>query len=584
MELRELTVYAKEKYGVTESRLWSDFPGFSVLAHPRTGKWVALLMRQWDGDLGEEVQRCDLKCEKLTYREAGKPYLSPPLRMKGNKWIGVNFTSQTEPEVIFSLLDRAMAAEEPRGALFVLDNRPTPAKTVYQDTPLPVSPQNPPLPEQLRQLRRMFRYGARSSELDARSFYQQARFMESYQDDTPWEGGFVHYYPTYQDLTTQQLRGYFTWRTRLRQGEFTPIPVACAHLYAFELLNGVGASSPEDTLHKLDQLQGFLYPGTDFWRADKKLALWKLEFAVVKGLPAETAQACLEPKLLAWDQALCALREPEQHSHEEVFSALCRLGGDKLAQSPAATQEGQRLFSQAWKAALGYRWQGKDLFALCFGEPAARSWYPLSLTLYYWQERQKDRVYTLDPCRSYRCQGGMWKTVSYETSRFDKSRFQGFLHEAQRLLRLHLKVGRPLKAQPADAWATPYISQAIQEAARPKLTIDLSGLDRIRREAVTTRDSLLIDQEEEEPETPIPEETAPSSLDGFQVRVLRLLLAGSSPDGLLREQHRMPSLVADEINEALMDEIGDTVVLCEGDRLLLVEDYLTELTQLLGGT
>ena len=45
----------------------------------------------------------------------------------------------------------------------------------------------------------------------------------------------------------------------------------------------------------------------------------------------------------------------------------------------------------------------------------------------------------------------------------------------------------------------------------------------------------------------------------------------------------MPSILADTINEALFDEIGDTVLLCENDDLSLVEDYRDELTQLLGG-
>ena len=45
----------------------------------------------------------------------------------------------------------------------------------------------------------------------------------------------------------------------------------------------------------------------------------------------------------------------------------------------------------------------------------------------------------------------------------------------------------------------------------------------------------------------------------------------------------MPSIVADTINEALFDEIGDTVLSCEDDRLSLVEDYCDDLAQILGG-
>ncbi len=53
MELSELTAYAEEKFNIHEQHKWADFPGFSVLADPNTGKWVALLMRQWDYETGD---------------------------------------------------------------------------------------------------------------------------------------------------------------------------------------------------------------------------------------------------------------------------------------------------------------------------------------------------------------------------------------------------------------------------------------------------------------------------------------------------------------------------------------------------
>ena len=44
MELSQLTAYAQLKFHMREQRPWPDFPGFSVLADPVTGKWAALLM------------------------------------------------------------------------------------------------------------------------------------------------------------------------------------------------------------------------------------------------------------------------------------------------------------------------------------------------------------------------------------------------------------------------------------------------------------------------------------------------------------------------------------------------------------
>ena len=56
MNLAGLTTYAREKYHISEQHKWADFPGFSVLTDPATGKWAALLMRQWDSEAGEQIQ------------------------------------------------------------------------------------------------------------------------------------------------------------------------------------------------------------------------------------------------------------------------------------------------------------------------------------------------------------------------------------------------------------------------------------------------------------------------------------------------------------------------------------------------
>ena len=46
----------------------------------------------------------------------------------------------------------------------------------------------------------------------------------------------------------------------------------------------------------------------------------------------------------------------------------------------------------------------------------------------------------------------------------------------------------------------------------------------------------------------------------------------------------MPSIAADAINEALFDEIGDTVLECDQDALSLIEDYREDISHLLGGS
>ena len=113
MELSELAAYAKEKYHMSEEHKWASFPGFSVLADPDTGKWAALLMRQWDYETGSELQRCDIKCGRECLAEWKVPYLTKAFRMKGEKWVGVIFDGSTDQEVVFELFDRAVRAGQP---------------------------------------------------------------------------------------------------------------------------------------------------------------------------------------------------------------------------------------------------------------------------------------------------------------------------------------------------------------------------------------------------------------------------------------------------------------------------------------
>ncbi|MBQ6551682.1 MAG: TerB N-terminal domain-containing protein [Lachnospiraceae bacterium] len=641
MELSELTQYAEDKYKIKEEHKWADIPGFSVLTHPKTGRWIALLMRQWDTDLGMEIEHCDLKCGRETLPASGRPYLLPPVRMKGPKWVGVSFSRETEPDVVFRLFDRAYVSEQ-AGYTIVLESSPAqrsgspyqsspaarspvspyrtgpaasvpvqdPSAPVYQDTPLPFAgrprPERSPLPEKLREMKRLYEYGRESMEAKAKNFCRQGFFMEDYTDDAPWTGRFTGYFPTYHELTGDQLRGYFAWRTHLRLGDFRPITPSAAYLYLYEILNGIGAREIEDRLEKLRAFErGFLDAGYGDARMRTNLRRWMLELVIVNGLPQELAEQYGDPEMLETDRALAVLRDPDGQPDEAVFSALCALGGKKTEQSPAASfpeGRGIRLFAEAWrKAASLYSVRGKDLFTQCFGTQAVRNWFPFSNAVYLDKSPQEDRTYVLNSCRLYRKRGGSWQVVSYEKLHFDKAKLAGFLHETDLLLRQYLKTGRYLKEQSADVWAAPYIKavieeekRAVLEASRPKVVLNLSGLDKIRRDAYITQQSLLT-EEDRFPEEPaedsfsLPEEPASPGapnvpLGDAEVRILQALLRGEPADGLLREARLMPSIAADTINEALFDMVGDTVLLCEDDRLSLVEDYIEDVLEILGGT
>lgn len=631
MELSELVAYAKEKYQIEEQHKWPDFPGFSVLCHPQTGQWMALLMRQWDVETGRSIERCDLKCSLQDLNTVRKSYLSAPVRMHGKNWIGIVFDDETEPETIFFLFDRAIASGTKSVFTIVLDEKSKAGDTAYREILLPFSGavtkgfpkdydvkkrQDPvrDVPEKIRRINAMihlYEYGDGSISNKAKNFYRQGKFMEDYEDDMPWSGEFQRYFTTYHDLNIRQLRGYFTWRTHVRKGDYRPISSSFAYMYLYELLCGIGADSPEDTLRKIKAFEdGFIDSGIGDRRMRENLRRWCREYAVLHRLPLETVLQYTDPAMLERDRALMILKSPQAYSDEEIFSALNIFAGKKLKESPVLKNKdnnGKHLFSAVWRhLSANCRPNDKNMFTACFGRQRTYAWYPLYNAIYFEETPPKEMDFILNACRSYHLRNGVWKERRYERLYFDPDRFGAVIHEADRLFRRYRKTGRYLRQKQADAWVTPYIEAVLEEerraeieAARPKVDIDFSGLERIRQDALVTRDSLLTEEEmpmpiaaeeqEEKRSTTAAEKeevsayTALEGLDTLHMRILRDLLAGQALDCRMKAERLMPAIVTDTINAALFDKIGDNILECDGDMITLVEDYRQDVIEILGG-
>ncbi len=607
MELEELTAYARERYGMNEERRWEDFPGFSVLRDPRTGKWAALLMRQWDSDSGREIQRCDVHCPP-------GPGDRAPFRMKGALWTGVIPEEESDPGRVFRLLDRAMAPTA--AAAIPLELRPAapnaPNAQVFRASALPRGG-GTGVPGKIWDMMKLYRFGDGSFREKCLNFVKQGEFMADFEDDAPWYGEFHRYFPTYHDLNPAQLRGYFTWRAGVRRGDYQPVALSLAYLYLYELLQGIGCASPRESLERMEEFEKkFVDAGLGSPGMGRNLRRWMLEFALLRGLPPEELRRAAGDQLLGRERALAALRHPEEAEDRDVAEGLLLLGGGKLGASPVMTRDqdrGRRMLARIWRAGCRqFAGRGDDLFTACFGTPKSFPFTPLGNTV-HWEERPApDGEAELGELHRFRCVGGQWTEMRLEGLYFDRPRLEGLLHTADRLLRRAWKTGRYLKEKPGEAWAVPVVEEALREeelarreAARPKITLDLGGLESIRREAEATRDSLLTPEELAESALP-PEERAPAPAEGPAKaaeeaakeapalpgvpygEILAAVVRGEDPTPLLAPQRLLPSVVADEINQALFEEFGDSVLDWDGTALTLVEDYREELEQRLGGT
>ena len=669
MNLSELTAYAEEKYHIREEQKWDDFRSFSVLADPETRRWVALMMRQWDYETGNELCRCDIKCGRQILTQINVPYVTSAFRMRGEKWAGVIFDDRTEPVVVFKLFDEAIRIGRAGSYTVVLEERDKEESSgaggrVFRDTLLPleamrgnydksrfrekkeenrkIGPQthvsrnneSRSIPARLLEMMQLYEYRSSSFEDKCRNFVRQGKFMEDYEDDAPWNSEVKRYFATYHDLNLNQLRGYFAWRTRVRRGEFHPITMSLAYMYIYELLNMIGIKTPEDAIRKMREFEkGFLDSGIGDRSMRENLHRWIMEFAVLSGSPAEEVLSLIDPDLIERDRQLIVLRKPSEHSDEEVFGALNILTGGKTEKSSAVLKESERgihLFAEVGRyMAEHYDDLGWDIFDACFGKMRQFPGHPLANAVYMDRENREDTEYKVTECRKFVYKNGEWSEYKYDELYFDKYRIHAIVHEADRQIRRYLRTGHYLREKKGEEWITPYVEAVIEadkaaaeEAAKPKITIDLSGLDKIRRDAQITRDSLLTEDEmrEQAPEpeqiseliseqTPDPAprqeeqsaqlmtqaatesskgEEKPAaieipSLDDTQAQILLSVMRGEPVAGLIREKALMPSVVTDAINEALFDEIGDNVLTCEGDEITLVEDYREDLELVLEG-
>ena len=512
------------------------------------------------------------------------------------------------------MIDNAGSFNGENGFTVILDNSNT-EQEQYQDAPLfsgqTLAIRSPcddmrglqnakqHVPEQIRRMKNLYQYGNGSFRQQCKNFYVQGKFMENYEDNVPWKGEIYECWPSYHNLSLAQLRGYFTWRTELRKGNYQKNCDAFVLMYLSELFNGIGAVSAEENFNKIQEFkENYIDSELSTGYIRYNIQQWMFDFAVVNGLDTEIAYRYAAYHMLERDSNIEILRNPKKYSDKEIFNALCLFSGRNPDSSIVIQKDkeiGIYLFAAVWRlASAQYRQGEKDLFELCFGIPYSRYWHPLNNTLYYSKGKRETVIYELNSCRKYSFQNNIWHEYGYHKWYDGQQHITELLHEADRRFRLYLKTGRPLKERKEEAWAVSYIeaviaadAQAKIEAARPKISIDFSGLDKIRKDALETQDNLLTEEET----MGLPETASKPSevsvpfdglLDGMQMQLLRMLLRGEPVQELIAAQHGMPSVIADAINEALFDFIGDTVVECDGKTITLVEDYRDDLIGILG--
>lgn len=394
------------------------------------------------------------------------------------------------------------------------------------------------LPDQYRKMREISRWqddpkgGAGRWLSEAELFYRQGQLMADFEDDCPYNGTFKSYFPTYNAMSDRQLRGYFTWRARVRRGTVEETSTSFAFLYLYELICGIGVDGPLDGFSKIKAFW-------DVYRAfepgiDRFARVWLQDYAVFHGLDPKLLR---DSKTVMFDNALIELRRaardlvpapssqtpkrrktseptlplpPDEVREERLMAAINALSTYNLSNSRLDRSHHRDLRHVACAVYVRmvryYDTHRKTgIVASLFGEETAMPYTMFASAVFFAPERHEDCEYRLDPIHIYRCQNGFWECMRIHGSRQKSSKLGEMMRACDQRLRLALDPAHPLKEEKVPKYLAKIIDDEIvawlswDAAHQPvKIDIDLSQLGHIRSAAAQTREALLIDEERED--------------------------------------------------------------------------------------
>ena len=153
-------------------------------------------------------------------------------------------------------------------------------------------------------------------------FLKQAKLLAGYEDDYSFSGNVVRYYPTYESLSDQELRGYFSWRTRLRKGDIRKTSLSFVFLHIYELINQIGVASPEEGYDRLQALR------KDYGALDDSilpyLDRWMVHYVVYFGLDAKLLE---ELPRVRFDRSIAVLEAADSSSEQITVPSLVLYDG-----------------------------------------------------------------------------------------------------------------------------------------------------------------------------------------------------------------------------------------------------------------
>lgn len=475
----------------------------------------------------------------------------------------------------------------------------------------------------------------------SQDFYEDALFLADVTDSAPIVP-FTEYLPSFRTMSRTQLRSYCTFRSNFRKGVHLDVPSSYLDLLANELVLRIGTKDAEDAYQQLCELRDTYTDANRYRHFNYRCTMWLKDFVVVWALKEHYTEVFAD--VIEDHKKTVALLSPNDYDDHAVAIALQNNSRYQFLDSSYGKRNGDEMEQTAARMVRhldhGLRNTAKMSFYQRYIDHRETLSRALFMGLHYWEgipELPRNTSVVIDSMLRFICLDGHWMQDGYhQVNSNTRSAELGYItHELERQVRIRLHNDHRLKqrsisieAQLAIASAITDYMQALREASRSKIEVDLSKLASIRNDATLVRDALLTEEERTEakntatlidppPLTPLtiskPSETsldpispvpaipadiptpsvplvsatpAPSApptspLSPDETTYLTLLLAGKDTASFLKEHRLMESILTESINDKLYDIIGDIVLEDGNHGLHIIEDYRPSLLSLL---
>ncbi len=460
---------------------------------------------------------------------------------------------------------------------------------------------------------------------NSKVFYKQAKFMKDFEDDYSETVSFSSYFPYYQLMSYEQLRTYFTWRTKVRKGVVENISLSYAFVYIYELLNNIGVDNPIDGLNKL----------VHFWdnfktfdkTIDKYLLKWIKDYHIYYGLPKPFKAFIYENEL--------QVHYPDISNYEPNmvyrFDRLCDVSKYNIKKSIFYNDNTEQMISNCFDYVISelktiFAHTGIELNQLIFQSANSKaSWTPFQGALFYPTLKQQDRKVVLCEKEVYICSQNQWsfstviaidsgkqligyilkqmEVVLRKITKFKYKLSADYKVVDEKILKMLSLAGVSLEKSITDA-----VFEFYKEMNKTIVTVDVSALKRIRLEALDTQEKLIVpendvqlsfvstskDSTEEQVKDEIhistTEEIALSDgwislkqvLTQTEIQALSIVLKGNQDIKQFADENKiMLEVLADNINDKAFDHIGDSILEME-DSMTLYDEYRGKIMVLVG--